>query len=220
MKFKYGEPAYKIRTRRLVLKCWDPAYARELDAAIKGTVDSLLPWLPWAAYEPLSVRARVALLRKFRSEFDRDEDYVYGIFDPAERQVIGSTGLHTRIGPLGYEIGYWINAAHQNRGYATEAANALIRTGFELTDIDRIEIRCDEKNTKSLRVIEKLGVRHECTLRRRQIDADGAFQDLMLFVIFREDFERASRSGRNLGGPPVEYYSAVGDRMGPGVPRR
>ena len=141
MKALFGGPAYKIATDRLVIACWDPKYATKLNRTVIDSRESLLPWMPWAA-ATLTLVERTDLLRAFRSEFDLDTDYVYGIFDSEENEVVGGSGLHKRVGPNGFEIGYWINIHHQNKGYATEVSAALICAGFELFDVDRIDIRC------------------------------------------------------------------------------
>ena len=69
-------PAYRIKTEPLILKCWDPIYARKLHDAIRESRDSLLPWMPWAKPENPEIQEKVNLLRKFRSDFDCDSDYV------------------------------------------------------------------------------------------------------------------------------------------------
>ncbi len=48
---------------------------------------------------------------------DRGEDFVYGIFDKDETEVIGGTGMHPRVGPQAQEIGYWMAAKHAGKGY-------------------------------------------------------------------------------------------------------
>ncbi|MEJ2212183.1 MAG: GNAT family N-acetyltransferase [Anaerolineae bacterium] len=113
-------PAYRIETQRLVIRCWRPADAPLLNAAVEASLDHLSPWMPWARGEQDDVEARVQRLRQWRAYFDRDEDYFYGIWNPAEDAVLGATGLHTRRGPGAREIGYWIHVDHINRGLATE----------------------------------------------------------------------------------------------------
>src|SRR5688500_1778869 len=105
-------PAYRIETPRLVLRCWQPADAPLLAAATAASVEHLRPWMPWIQQEPEELEAKVQRLRAFRARFDTDVDYVYAIFSPDEREVIGGTGLHPRIGEGGLEIGYWISAPH------------------------------------------------------------------------------------------------------------
>jgi RimJ/RimL family protein N-acetyltransferase len=208
MYFKAHGPAYRIKTQRLVIKFWDPIYAKELKAAVDNSLDSLLPWMPWAKNEPQDYSKKIELLRTFRGDFDLNKDFVYGIFDSSEDQVIGGTGLHTMHGPLALEIGYWINKEYQSKGFATEAAAALIKAGFELSDIDRIEIRCDVKNIASIKVIEKLGLKEKAVLERIQKDANDKFQDIAVYMIFRGEYEKSSFKEQN-----IKFYNAMGEEI-------
>jgi RimJ/RimL family protein N-acetyltransferase len=56
-------PAYRVRTRRLVLRCWEPADAEALNAAIDASLEHLRPWMPWANDEPADLQARIERLR-------------------------------------------------------------------------------------------------------------------------------------------------------------
>ena len=123
---------YRIQTPNLVLRCWSPADAPRLMAAKNASKEHLLPWMPWAAHEPSDLDANVALIRRWRAEFDTDQDYVYGIFDRTETTALGGTGLHARIGAKAREIGYWVSADAVNRGIATETAGALTKAGFAI----------------------------------------------------------------------------------------
>ena len=120
-------PAYRVVTPRLVIRCWEPADAPLLKAAIDASIEHLLPWMPWAANEPTDIDTKIALIRRFRGQFDLGQDFTYGIFDREETQALGGTGLHTRLGSDAREIGYWVRADGINRGVATEAAGALTR---------------------------------------------------------------------------------------------
>jgi RimJ/RimL family protein N-acetyltransferase len=179
-------PAYRIRTPRLLLRCWNPEDAPLLAEAIIASLDHLRPWMPWAHQEPEAVEAKAERLRGFRASFDRDEDLIYGIFDPAGTEVLGGTGLHPRVGEGAREIGYWIHAGHLRRGYATEAAAALTRVAFEVHGLRRVEIHCDPENEPSAAVPRRLGYTHEATLRQRALTADGAPRDEMIWSLFRE----------------------------------
>jgi len=99
-----------------VLRCWEPRDAPLLKEAIDSSLDHLRAWMAWAHAEPQALPEKAALLRRFRGQFDLGRDFVYGIFDRDEREVLGGTGLHTRAGEDAYEIGYWIRASHVGRG--------------------------------------------------------------------------------------------------------
>jgi len=199
-------PPYRIVTERLVLRCWEPRDAAALKEAVDSSIEHLLPWMPWAADEPQSLAQKVELLREFRGNFDLGRDYVYGIFDRAEAEVVGGTGLHTRVGPEAYEIGYWISAGRAGEGLATEATAALTRVTFELTDMERIDIRCDPANEHSRAIPRKLGYMEEATLRRRLHYPEP--RDVVVYSLLREDF--ASSPAASL---LLEAYDAAGQRV-------
>lgn len=201
-------PAYRIHTSRLLLRCWDPADAPLLDEAIKASIDHLLPWMPWAAAEPKSIEARIALLRQFRAKFDLDQDYVYGVFNRAGTAVIGGTGLHTRTGHGGREIGYWIHKDHINRGLATELTAALTRVAFEIDLVERVEIHMDPTNHPSAAVPRKLGFLNLAILPKWLPQADGSWRDEMVWALYRSDFPQSPAAK-----VAIEAFDAAGTRI-------
>jgi RimJ/RimL family protein N-acetyltransferase len=199
-------PPYRIVTERLVLRCWEPRDAPLLKDAVDTSIDHLLPWMPWAAHEPQSLEEKVDLLRLFRGNFDLGTDFVYGIFNRDESEAVGGTGLHTRIAPEAYEIGYWTRASRAGEGLGREATAALTRVAFELTDVERIEIRCDPANDRSRAIPRKLGYTEEATLRRRLHYPEP--RDVVLYSLFREDFASSPAAAVS-----VEAYDAAGTRI-------
>ncbi len=127
-------------------------------------------------------------MRKCRGQFDLGKDYVFGIFSKDESFQIGSTGLHPRLEGKAREIGYWISAKHIRKGYATESTRALIKVGFEIEGLERIEIRCASNNLASQQVPKRLGFIHEATLRDRTTDPKGHPRDVMIWSLFKEDY--------------------------------
>ena len=197
---------YRIETERLLLRCWEPRDAVLLKEAVDSSIDHLLPWMPWAADEPQTVEEKADLLRTFRGNFDLGVDFVYGIFAPDEAEALGGTGLHTRIGLDALEIGYWIRASRAGEGLTTEATAALTRVAFELTDRERVEIRCDPANERSRAIPRKLGYIEEATLRRRLHYPEP--RDVVVYSLFRADFPSSPAASAAL-----EAYDAVGNRV-------
>jgi len=206
-------PAYRIHTRRLVIRCWEPADAPLLKAAIDASVEHLLPWMPWAADEPRPVEAKVALTRTWRGRFDLDQDYVYGILNRDETAVLGGCGLHARAGvPAGtaeaLEIGYWVHVEQINRGLATETSAALTKVAFEINGVERVEIHNDPKNVRSAAVPRKLGFVQEAILRQRTRTADGTPRDTMIWTLLRDEYPGSPASRAE-----IEAFDVVGSRL-------
>ena len=180
-------PAYRVLTLRLCLRCWNPADAPALKAAVEASREYLIPWMPWA-HQETTLQMQIDRLRQARSTFDIGEDFTYGILSRDETQVLGSTGLHTRAGDRAREIGYWIHVDHTGQGYATESSAALTKVAFLIEGLDRVEIHCDPANAASAAIPRKLGYTHEATLRRRSHWADGKVEDSMIWTLFADDF--------------------------------
>ena len=146
-----------LRSDRLTLRAWTPDDAEALNAAIAASLDHLRPWMPWVAFEPMSVADRVRLLEQWRGEREQAGDSVLGAF--AGDTIIGGTGLHRRAGPDTLEIGYWVHVDHVRRGYATEMARTLTSAAFADPEIEFVEIHHDRANVASAGVPRALGFR-------------------------------------------------------------
>ncbi len=176
-------PAYRIETPRLVLRCWIPKDAPLLNAAIEESLRHLRPWMPWARDEPQTVEAKTRRIAQFQEDFDAGRDFVYGIFSPDEKRVLGGTGLHTRVGADAREIGYWIHKGYINRGLATEASAALTKVAFLVDGVARVEIHCSPENLRSAAVPRKLAFTHESRLHT---EPDGL--EKMIWVMSRAEY--------------------------------
>jgi RimJ/RimL family protein N-acetyltransferase len=201
-------PAYRIVTRRLVARCWNPVDAPLLRAAIAASVAHLRPWMAWAASAPEPLGPTVDRLRRARGEFDLGLDFGYGLFDRGETTVLGGSGLHTRAGADAREIGYWIHVDHIGQGLATEAAAALTKVAFLIDHVVRVEIHCDPANLRSSSVPRKLGFVHEATLRQRTQTADGRRRDSMVWSMLRADF-----AATPVAGAAIEAFDVIGRRL-------
>jgi RimJ/RimL family protein N-acetyltransferase len=181
--------AYRIETERLLLRCWEPEDATELLEVILGDLAALRPWLPWAVRYPMSLEEQMAELRRMRRRFDGDEDFCYGVFERPGGAIVGGCGLHTRSGPHSRELGYWLRSDRWGRGLATELAAALTRVAFAVDEVERVDLRCTPDNRRSARVAEKLGFRHEATLRRRvnPPGGDGSMRDAMIWSLVEDE---------------------------------
>jgi RimJ/RimL family protein N-acetyltransferase len=203
------DPPYRIVSERTVIRCWEPQDAPLLKEAIDSSLDHLRPWMAWANTEPQSLEEKTALLRRFRGQFDLGRWFVYGILDPGEGEVLGGADLRKREGEDSFEIGYWIRASRINEGLATEVTAALTRVAFELSGVERVDIRVDPTNAASLAVPRKLGFVEEATLRRRlPPHEDGIRRDVVLFTLFHDDLERSPAAKT-----PLEAYDALGARV-------
>jgi len=71
---------------------------------------------------------------------------------------VGCVGLATRDGETA--LGYWIGRPFQGRGYATEAAQALVDHAFATLGLARLAAQCRVLNGASRRVLHKCGFQY------------------------------------------------------------
>ncbi|MFO0875384.1 MAG: GNAT family N-acetyltransferase [Phycisphaerales bacterium] len=205
-------PAYTILTPRLALRAASPEHAARIAEAVDASTEALATWMTWAVGAPFPVEHHLANFRGFRAMFERDEAYPYVIFEREGDVCVGGGGLHRRVGPNALEIGYWIRSDRTNRGYATEAAGALTRIGFELFKVERMEIRVAVGNHRSSAVAPKLGYFLEATLRERiPLPAPGGGQrlgDAQVWTMFADQYAASPAADVR-----VEALDAVGRRI-------
>lgn len=195
---KFNNPAYRIETERLVVRCYHPSDAQMLADSVTESLKHLKPWMPWAHYEPEALKEKVKRLKRFRGEFDLGQDYIYGIFNKDETRLLGSTGLHTRLSSSSeLEIGYWIHKDFTNQGLTTESTAALVKVAFEIIHVHRIEIHCDPANLASASIPRKLGFTHEGTLRAKTPFLDR-WSDSMIWGLLEDEYPNSLAASSNI----------------------
>jgi RimJ/RimL family protein N-acetyltransferase len=101
--------------------------------------------------------------------------------------VVGAIGLHLQLDHLRGELGYWVGVPFWGRGYATEAAAAVMAFGFDTLQLNRIQARYMTRNPSSGRVMEKLGMSPE-GVHRQFFRIRGQFEDIGMYAILRSDW--------------------------------
>ena len=171
-----------IQTERLIL--------REFEAADGPAVlayqndPRYLKYYPWEDRTEADARAFVQRFLDQQMEAPRHRFQL----------VIALPGGHTAIGNCGMrrnpendrdaEIGYELNPEFWGRGYATEAAAAIIDFGFREWDLHRISSWCVADNSPSVRVLERLGLQQEGRLRET-LHFKGRWWDQLLYGLLK-----------------------------------
>ncbi|KOR76299.1 GNAT family N-acetyltransferase [Paenibacillus solani] len=86
------------------------------------------------------------------------------------------------------EIGYVLARECWGQGLMTEAAAALLKLAFGEMELERIQARCFSENIGSQRVMEKIGMSYEGTLRKG-IKIKGRHWDIKMYSILKEEFQ-------------------------------
>lgn len=90
------------------------------------------------------------------------------------------------------EMGWLISPFYQNQGFASEAAAALLRYGFESLNLHRVVATCDTRNVASFRVMEKIGMRREGHYVKNTL-IRGEWYDEYFYAILEEEWKAMQR---------------------------
>ncbi len=112
----------------------------------------------------------------------------FAVVIKSNKTLIGAVGLVIDRLHLRATLGYWIGKPYWGSGYATEAALAVVRFGFEELGLNRISAGHFKRNPVSGRVMQKIGMQHEGT-RRKNVIKWGEFQDMEEYAILKEDLK-------------------------------
>jgi RimJ/RimL family protein N-acetyltransferase len=180
------EPAYPIRLDRVLLR---PFLQSDLDAV--ADIESRPEVVRYLMWDVMDREAAQGLLeRRLRQHRIEAEDtaLVLAITVPPSDRLVGEVMLRlTSERHRQGEIGWSLHPDAQGHGYATEAARELLRIGFEDLGLHRIAADADPRNTGSIRIMERLGMRHEA-LYREAFYLKGEWVDEIHYAILEDEW--------------------------------
>jgi ribosomal-protein-alanine N-acetyltransferase len=185
----------RLATRRLVLRPPHPVDVPEVRRLLRTNAEHLRPWspVPRLGEDPSSLTEISKAIVRQRREWSRGEAFVFFITDPLEDGgIIGRIALTgvMRGAFLSAHIGYWIDEAHQRRGYMTEAVTEVVTFAFDALGLHRVQAAVMPHNAASLRVLEKIGFRKEGD-SPRYLQIAGKWADHAVFAVTREEWPEA-----------------------------
>ncbi len=177
-------------TERLELKAFTPEEAEELLALRLENQRFLEPLEPIRSDGYLTLAGQRTEIMQSEQGRIRDQAYVYAVRLRENGKLLGRAAL-TGIarGPFqNANLGYFLDEAHNGKGYMTEAVCGVLELAFTKHNLHRVQAGVMPRNAPSLRVLEKAGFRRE-GLAERYLKINGAWEDHVLFGITLEDWE-------------------------------
>ena len=180
-------PTYPIETGRLTLR---PFHEDDLEGLYAyQSLPEVARFLYW---EPRSVEESRSFLRQKMAArtVEREGDWlVLAVVRRETGDLVGEVNLQWRSREHRQgEIGYILHPAFHGRGFATEAAEVVLRLGFEGLDLHRVCGRLDGRNAASARVLERLGMRREAHLLQNEI-VKGEWTDEVVYAMLRHEWD-------------------------------
>lgn len=103
--------------------------------------------------------------------------------------LIGDLAIHTLPQDRNQvEIGFTVSPSFQNKGFAVEAVNCLLRYIFNVLKKHRVIAITDVRNKSSIKLIEKIGMRKEGHFIKNAWNK-GEYTDEYLFALLKEEWQ-------------------------------
>ena len=177
----------ELQGERVVIRPYRESDAQALVEAVSESREHIRPWLHFADAHQTVEESRDWIIQQ-QAKFLLRDDMSFSLQDKASGRMIGGTALHARNWMARYfEIGYWLRSSATGHGYVTEAVKLLTDYAFTHLQANRIEIRCDVRNTQSAAVAQRLGFVQEGHLRNQGVDTFGNLRDLLVFALIPSD---------------------------------
>ncbi len=174
-----------LKTERLVLR---PLRASDLDDLFEYTQDEeTARYVTWNANQ--TIEQAEQFLNYVLSNYDQGKEAPWAIVWKETGKMIGTIDfIHLLLDDNKQtELGYALSRQFWGKGIVTEAVARVMAYGFEELKLERIQARCMKPNIGSARVMEKVGMTYEGTLRRL-IFIKGAFHDVKMYAILRDEY--------------------------------
>jgi RimJ/RimL family protein N-acetyltransferase len=187
-------PELPIRTERLLLRLYTEDDLDDVhDIQSRPEVARYLYWGPRTRDQARGSLAKKIASSRLRAEGD---DLTLAVVLPETGTVIGDVLLvwvsrEYRQG----EIGYIFHPGYGGRGYATEAAEVMLRLAFDGLGLHRVIGRLDGRNTASARLLERLGMRREAHLVENDL-VKGEWTDEVIYAMLEHEW-RGRRASAN-----------------------
>ncbi|MGO4119836.1 GNAT family N-acetyltransferase [Arthrobacter sp. YAF16] len=174
-----------LRTRRLVLRRFE---AGDLDAF--HAYHSLPETARFLPREAKSYTQSMEYVGKYANfVFEKEGDWVALAIEAADSPgLLGEVVLKWLPGCGQAEVGWSLAPEARGKGYAAEAAQAMLKLGFEDLGFHRIDAKLDALNTASAALCERLGMRLEST----QVDKwhyKGQWATEVVYAMLAEEWQ-------------------------------
>ncbi|MBO4868993.1 MAG: GNAT family N-acetyltransferase [Clostridia bacterium] len=103
-------------------------------------------------------------------------------------KVIGGCNVSLSDDMRTGDVGWFIHKDHQNKGYATQAGAKMLEFGFDHLGLHRMTAHCHVDNIRSVRVMEKLGMRREGRFVKDHRYKGGVWGDSYEYAILEEEY--------------------------------
>jgi len=164
-----------------------PYDAEELFVVIDRNRSHLRRWHPWLDDTTEQKHVEAYLDRVLHGYADK-KTVTFVVTDDDDNRIIGTCSLNQIDWQTSTAwIGYWLAEDQQGKGIMTRSAQALLTYAFETLGLQMCQLRAAVENRKSRAVAERLGFRHDGTLRRAE-NLYGTVVDHAVYSLLKSEW--------------------------------
>jgi len=180
----------RIETERLYLRCYaegDGRWYYPMSLQNRAHLSRYESDNPVMAIK--SEREAEEVVRSFALQWAERRNFFLGAFDRIRNEFVAQVhvGLVSWELPE-FQIGYFVDKAHEGHGYVTEAVRAALYFVFQHLRALRVRLECDDTNVRSMRVAERCGMVREAHLRQNKTSRDGTLSGTMIYGLLKSEF--------------------------------
>ncbi|MNB88906.1 putative ribosomal N-acetyltransferase YdaF [compost metagenome] len=177
----YNNVDRTISTERLLLRLFTSSDAAEVARLCNNyNIFKTTMYLPY----PYTLEDALSWIDRHAANFDAKLSYEFAVTDKLTGALYGAIAL-SHSGKFNHgELAYWIGEEFWGNGFATEAAEAMVKFAFEDRLYHKVFARYFSSNAGSGKVMEKVGMSREGILRDH-IRKEGRYVDLVHYGIIR-----------------------------------
>ena len=182
----------ELSGERVLLHPYRAGDGKALREAIEDSREKLQPWRPYEHSPVAPDEAEVeAYVLGEREKWIQREYLSMSLWEKATRQYLGGVGLYgIRWEVPSFQIGYWLRASAEGKGYMTEAARLLCDYAFQIFKAQLVEIRCDTRNVRSAGIPRRLGFTYDGTLQSQSRTPQGELQGDFVFSMTPDRYKK------------------------------
>jgi ribosomal-protein-serine acetyltransferase len=179
--------AEELRGPRVLLRRHRDSDAADLFAALAASHERLTPWLRSLAALHTVEATRDWLIRR-EARWLLREALSFAIRHGETRDYLGGIDLHSIAWERRFfALGYWLRDGAEGHGYMSEAVRLVTDYAFTALNANKVALRCDARNARSIAVAERLGFVREARLRGEAHTTDDTLADELCYALTHDD---------------------------------
>lgn len=179
----------QIETERLIMRPYQKGDGNPYFSQLRRNIDHLKEHVDDITTIENETQAEIRI-RELAADWVARTRFVMGIWEKASTGLIGQIWIEPKKWdvPL-FEIGWFLDKDHQDRGFATEAVRASLTFLFEDLQAHKVEVRVREPNVRSFKLAERCGFVKEGLLRDNAKIGDNTWVGLLCYGMLKSEYD-------------------------------